>query len=91
MAVAPTFHNVIISFPKDAPGQLLEDAKEKVRNTAGAKITHEYTIINAFAASVPDTMFSDLQALSTKYPPVIEGDGIVTTQATKPGGAQVGI
>lgn len=43
MAVAPAFHDVIISFPKDAPGHLLEDAKEKVRNTKGAKITHEYS------------------------------------------------
>lgn len=98
MAVAPTFHDVIISFPNDAPSSLLEEAKEKVRNTKGAKITHEYStlglrharasdrltdaaaIINAFAAHVPDNMFSDIQAMSTEYPPVIEGDGIVTTQ-----------
>ena len=42
MAVTPAFHDVIISFPKDAPGHLLDDAKERVRNTKGAKITHEY-------------------------------------------------
>ena len=43
MAVAPTFHDVIISFPNGAPGHLLEEAKEKVKNTKGAKITHEYS------------------------------------------------
>jgi hypothetical protein len=44
MAVAPTFHDVIISFPKDAPSHLLEDAKKKVKDTKGAKITHEYSM-----------------------------------------------
>ncbi|KAJ4347829.1 uncharacterized protein N0V89_009199 [Didymosphaeria variabile] len=90
MAVAPALHDVIISFSKDAPSSLLEEAKEKVRNTEGAEITHEYTIIPAFAATVPEGMFPELQAMSTDYPPTIEGDGIMTTQ-DKDGGVQVGI
>ena len=42
-------------------------------------------IINAFAARVPENMFTEIQALSTEFPAVIEGDGIVTTQDTKQG------
>ncbi|KAL1601407.1 hypothetical protein SLS60_006320 [Paraconiothyrium brasiliense] len=89
MAVAPVLHDVIISFSEDAPSELLEAAKEKVRNCEGAVITHEYTIIPGFAAKVPEGCFPDIQALSIDYPPTIEGDGIMTTQDK--GGVKVGI
>lgn len=46
-------------------------------------LTCTAAIINAFAARVPENMFTEIQALSTEYPPVIEGDGIMTTQDTK--------
>lgn len=44
MAVTPQLYDVIISVPNDAPSSVLEDAKEKVRNTEGAQITHEYSM-----------------------------------------------
>lgn len=46
-------------------------------------LTCTAAIINAFSARVPENMFTEIQALSTEYPPVIEGDGIMTTQDTK--------
>jgi hypothetical protein len=43
-AVAQPQKSVIISFPKDTPGDILEKAKNAVKE-AGGFITHEYTII----------------------------------------------
>ncbi|KAF2443779.1 hypothetical protein P171DRAFT_486499 [Karstenula rhodostoma CBS 690.94] len=90
MAVTPQLYDVIISVPNDAPSSVLEDAKEKVRNTEGAQITHEYSIIPAFAAKVPESLMGEIQALgSDGFQPTIEGDGIMTTQTKD--GDKVGI
>jgi hypothetical protein len=53
MAVTPQLYDVIISVPNDAPKGTLEEAKEKVRNTEGAEITHEYSELrlNGWTAS----------------------------------------
>ena len=42
VAVAPTLHDVIISFPKDTPDSVVRQAKQKVLD-AGGVITHEYS------------------------------------------------
>ena len=48
-------------------------------------------IINAFAASVPENTFTEIQAMGTdEYPATVEGDGIMTTQGDKKEGG-VGI
>ena len=43
-------------------------------------------IIKGFAAKVPEPMFTQIQALSTEYPPEVECDSIVTTQDAKDAG-----
>jgi hypothetical protein len=40
-------------------------------------------IIKGFACEVAETAVPNIQALSTQYPPLVEGDGIVTTQGEK--------
>ncbi|KAJ4289719.1 hypothetical protein N0V90_011049 [Kalmusia sp. IMI 367209] len=89
MAVPPNFYDVIISFPKEAPDYLLDEAKQAVRNGKGT-ITHEYTIIKGFSAKVPGNLFAGIRALSTEFPAIIEGDGLMTTQKTGTGD-EVGI
>jgi len=78
MAVAPQ-RSVIISWPKDTPDEIVEQAKEAIRNAKGV-ITHEYNIIKGFAAVGPATVFEMVSTLSDTYKCEIEEDGIVTTQ-----------
>lgn len=89
MAVAP-LHSVIISFPADAPMDLLDRAKQSVRD-AKYEITHEYNIIKGFAALVPESFLEGIRALSDEFPPLIEGDSIMRTQDQKSGANKVGI
>ncbi|KAF2688637.1 hypothetical protein K458DRAFT_414369 [Lentithecium fluviatile CBS 122367] len=89
MAVPPKLHSVIISFPNDAPDHLLQAAKDMVLKGKG-KITHEYNIIKGFAAEIAESTMPSIQALSTEYPPLIEGDMPVHTQGDKEK-AKVGI
>ncbi|KAF9731881.1 hypothetical protein PMIN06_005523 [Paraphaeosphaeria minitans] len=81
MAVTPQLYDVIISVPEGSPSGMLEEMKEKVRQTEGAQITHEYSIIDAFAARVPESLMGEMGTMeSNGFKPIIEGDGIMTTQ-----------
>ncbi|KAF2672455.1 hypothetical protein BT63DRAFT_452961 [Microthyrium microscopicum] len=71
--------SVVISFPKDTPGHILDQAKEAITQ-AGGFITHEYKIFKGFAATAPVKAFDAVKALSAQYLPVIEEDQIITAQ-----------
>ncbi|KAF2417681.1 hypothetical protein EJ08DRAFT_654464 [Tothia fuscella] len=77
MAVPQPQKSVIISFPKDTPLNILEQAKEAVR-AAGGFITHEYTIIKAFACTGPAKAFETVHELTSAYNPNIEDDQVVS-------------
>ncbi|KAI8943793.1 hypothetical protein NX059_001767 [Plenodomus lindquistii] len=81
MAVAP-HRSVIISWPKDTPDKIIEEAKEAIRKAKG-QITHEYNIIKGFAANAPSSALEFVSALSDVYKCEIEEDGVVTTQENK--------
>jgi len=69
--------SVIVSFPADTPAHILDQAKSAVLK-AGGMITHEYTIIKAFACTGPAKAFEMVNALTADYHPTIEDDQIVS-------------
>ncbi|KAF2168056.1 hypothetical protein M409DRAFT_21502 [Zasmidium cellare ATCC 36951] len=64
---------VIISYPKNTPSSVLDEAK-KVILDAGGFISHEYHIIQAFAAKCPAKVIESVKALGEKHNVIIEED-----------------
>lgn len=56
--------SVIVSYPAGTSDDVLARAKQDIRN-AGGIITHEYTLIKAFAAKAPAAAFDTVSAWST--------------------------
>ncbi|KAA8620355.1 hypothetical protein PtrV1_07449 [Pyrenophora tritici-repentis] len=73
MAVAPQ-RSVIISWPKGTPNEIVQQGKDAIKK-AGGVITHEYNIIQGFAATAPSTALEMVTALSDVYKCEIEEDG----------------
>ncbi|KAJ5984380.1 hypothetical protein N7481_006479 [Penicillium waksmanii] len=71
LALAKSFKSVIITFPKGTPSNVIDEAK-------GGVITHEYHLINGFAAEAPVTCLETISAQSSEYNPTIEEDQIVS-------------
>ncbi|CAK1361184.1 hypothetical protein CB0940_03422 [Cercospora beticola] len=78
-AVEPK-HQVIISYPKDTPASIMEDAKKAIIE-AGGFITHEYHLITAIAATVPAKILDTIQAAGAGHNVLIEEDGEVSINA----------
>ncbi|KAG9097268.1 hypothetical protein FS749_006656 [Ceratobasidium sp. UAMH 11750] len=74
----------IVVFKDDAPQSEIDKAIAEVE-AAGGNVTQRYdgTVLNGFAAAIPDSHFQSLQAASlTSGSKIdyIEPDGVVTTQ-----------
>ncbi|KAI9889085.1 MAG: hypothetical protein M1814_005809 [Vezdaea aestivalis] len=76
-AVPPETKSVLVSYPNDTPDYILSSAKDAVR-AAGGIITHEYSLIKAFAARASTEVFDTVKALNPEYEALIEDDQIVT-------------
>ncbi|KAK3076599.1 hypothetical protein LTS18_012577 [Coniosporium uncinatum] len=76
-AVQAPQKSVIISYPEGTPMNVMEQAKEYIKEAGGA-ITHEYNIIMGFAATGPAAAFDMVTALGTKYNMEIEEDQVVS-------------
>ncbi|KAJ5928045.1 hypothetical protein N7466_007001 [Penicillium verhagenii] len=74
---AKSLKSVIVTFPKGTPSNVIADAKNALVASGGI-ITHEYTLINGFAAEAPVNALQTLSTESTEYKPIIEEDKIVT-------------
>ncbi|KAI5367718.1 Putative peptidase S8 propeptide/proteinase inhibitor I9 superfamily [Septoria linicola] len=64
---------IIVSYPKDTPAAVLEEAKKAVLE-AGGFITHEYHLIMGFAASAPAKILDTIQAAGSDHHVIIEQD-----------------
>ncbi|KAF2097602.1 hypothetical protein NA57DRAFT_77855 [Rhizodiscina lignyota] len=68
--------SVLITYPKDTPEHILDQAKEGIKK-AGGYITHEYNLIKGFAADAPAKILESVQTWGNDYHVVIEEDQIV--------------
>ncbi|KAE8145578.1 hypothetical protein BDV25DRAFT_164362 [Aspergillus avenaceus] len=71
---------IVVTYPKDTPSSVLEDAKNSVIN-AGGRITHEYQLIKGFSADAPESAVQQISAQSAQYSPTIEKDMSVSIQS----------
>ncbi|KAJ5792220.1 uncharacterized protein N7503_008198 [Penicillium pulvis] len=74
---AKSLKSVIITFPKGTPSSVITQAKDSLVASGGI-ITHEYFLINGFAAEAPVNALQTLSTESTEYKPVIEEDKVVS-------------
>ncbi|KAJ5092693.1 hypothetical protein N7456_008554 [Penicillium angulare] len=74
---AKSLKSVIVTFPKGTPSGVVQQAKDSLV-AAGGVITHEYNLINGFAAEAPVNALQTLSTTSTQYKPQIEEDKVVT-------------
>lgn len=70
--------SVIVSFPAGTAKSVMDSAKADIKE-AGGVITHEYQLINAFAAKMPQKITESVSAWSSKYNAVVEEDKVVQT------------
>ncbi|KAE8350747.1 hypothetical protein BDV28DRAFT_138510 [Aspergillus coremiiformis] len=70
---------IIVTYPKDTPPSVLEDAMKSVTN-AGGRITHKYQSIRGFAADAPESAVQQISVQSAKYNPTIEKDQTASIQ-----------
>ncbi|KAI8962063.1 hypothetical protein F5Y11DRAFT_347883 [Daldinia sp. FL1419] len=68
--------SVIVSFPSGTTDDIVNRAKDDIRN-AGGVITHEYQLIKGFAAKAPQKILETVSAWSAEYNAVIEEDQVV--------------
>ncbi|KAB5585295.1 hypothetical protein GE09DRAFT_1209910 [Coniochaeta sp. 2T2.1] len=69
--------SVIVSYPADTPKSVVDQAKQAVRDGGGV-VTHEYTLIVAFAAKVGEKVLENIAAWGAPYQALIEEDQIVS-------------
>ncbi|OQD80552.1 hypothetical protein PENANT_c034G04763 [Penicillium antarcticum] len=74
---AKVLKSVIVTFPKGTPDSVVTRAKDSLVASGGV-ITHEYHLINGFAAEAPVNALQSLTTQDTRYKPDIEEDKIVT-------------
>ncbi|KAF2085794.1 hypothetical protein K490DRAFT_67391 [Saccharata proteae CBS 121410] len=72
LAAAP-HRSVLISYPKDTPDHIVNQAKDAIVN-AGGMITHEYKLIKGFAATAPAKVLESVQVWGAEYNALIEED-----------------
>ncbi|KAJ5414431.1 hypothetical protein N7509_001058 [Penicillium cosmopolitanum] len=77
LALAKSLKSVIITFPKGTPSNVIDEAKSSIVDSGGV-ITHEYHLINGFAAEAPVNCLETISAQSSQYNPTIEEDQIVS-------------
>ncbi|KAB8206506.1 hypothetical protein BDV34DRAFT_193957 [Aspergillus parasiticus] len=70
---------IVVTYPKDTPPSVLEDAMESVIS-AGGRITHRFQFINGFSADAPESAVQQISVQSAKYNPTIEEDLPVSIQ-----------
>ncbi|KAJ6001803.1 hypothetical protein N7522_007030 [Penicillium canescens] len=74
---AKVLKSVIVTFPKGTPDSVVTQAKDSLVASGGI-ITHEYHLINGFAAEAPVNALQTLATQDTRYKPDIEEDKVVT-------------
>ncbi|KAF2478753.1 hypothetical protein BDY17DRAFT_328271 [Neohortaea acidophila] len=67
---------VVISYPKDTPQSVIDQAMEAIKK-AGGIITHEYSIIKGFAAKATEQALETVQTLGQHNNVLIEQDQVV--------------
>ncbi|CAP80161.1 hypothetical protein N7519_007611 [Penicillium mononematosum] len=77
LVLAGSLKSVIITFPKGTPDSVVDQAKACLVASGGV-ITHEYNLINGFAAEAPVNALQTLSTQDTQYKPNIEEDKVVS-------------
>ncbi|KAI7787194.1 endopeptidase inhibitor-like protein [Diaporthe eres] len=67
----------IISFPDDTADSVVTAAKKQIADAKGV-ITHEYTIIKAFAATAGEKVYESLQVWAQDTGAIVEEDKVVS-------------
>ncbi|KAK5107121.1 hypothetical protein LTR62_001711 [Meristemomyces frigidus] len=79
LASTPQDHNqVIVSYPKDTPTAVIEEAMEAIRK-AGGTIEHEYSLIKGFVAKTSAQVLETVEALGSEHHVLIEEDQTMHT------------
>ncbi|KKY28838.1 hypothetical protein UCRPC4_g00347 [Phaeomoniella chlamydospora] len=76
-SAASTQKAVIVSYPNNTPGHVIEEAKDIIRE-AGGVITHEYKLFKGFAAKASVKALESVNALATEFAAHVEEDTIVS-------------
>ncbi|KAK3670895.1 hypothetical protein LTR78_009173 [Recurvomyces mirabilis] len=77
LAAAPQ-NQIIVSYPKETPSSVIEEAKEAIRK-AGGTIEHEYSLIKGFVAKTSAKVIETVQAMGSEHNVLIEEDQIMHT------------
>ncbi|POS71515.1 hypothetical protein DHEL01_v210086 [Diaporthe helianthi] len=67
----------LISFPGDTSDSVIDAAKTQIADAKGV-ITHEYTLIKAFAATAGEKVYESLQVWAQSTGAIVEEDQVVT-------------
>jgi hypothetical protein len=81
LAVAPAVFakSVVVSFKKGTSQSVVDEAKTKYKE-AGGRITHEFHLINGFAAEVPDEGIASVSSWGEEHDMLVEDDKQMGTQ-----------
>ncbi|KAG8160215.1 hypothetical protein KVR01_009751 [Diaporthe batatas] len=67
----------LVSFPEETSDGIIDAAKKQIADAKGV-VTHEYTIIKAFAATAGEKVFESLQVWAQDTGATVEEDKVVT-------------
>ncbi|KAK7515075.1 hypothetical protein IWX49DRAFT_580879 [Phyllosticta citricarpa] len=83
LSVAPPQRSVLVSYSKDTPEKVLDEAKRAIID-AGGFITHEYKLIRGFAANAPTKILENIQSWGSEYNALIEEDQQIHAFSARP-------
>ncbi|KAI6794209.1 hypothetical protein KC367_g6534 [Hortaea werneckii] len=70
---ADSDRQVIVSYPKGTPQNIMDEAMEEIRK-AGGMIEHEYSLIKGFVATGPAKIFETVKTMGEGHNVLVEED-----------------
>ncbi|KAI7312078.1 hypothetical protein KC315_g12117 [Hortaea werneckii] len=70
---ADSNRQVIVSYPKGTPQNIMDEAMEEIRK-AGGTIEHEYSLIKGFVATGPAKIFETVKTMGEGHNVLVEED-----------------
>ncbi|CZS99974.1 related to serine proteinase inhibitor IA-2 [Rhynchosporium graminicola] len=77
LAVTTPQKSIIVSWPDNTPSHIITEAMDKIK-AAGGMITHEYKLIQGFAAQCPVKFLQEFRITGTEWNMAVEEDQMVS-------------
>ncbi|KIW99516.1 uncharacterized protein Z518_11255 [Rhinocladiella mackenziei CBS 650.93] len=87
LALPPPQKPVVVQYPEDTPSSIIDKAIEEIKKDGGI-ITHEYSLIKGFSATVSEMTLDKICTMAETFMPYIEDDYVVHVDGSSGSGVR---